>query len=291
MLAAKAKTVYVLARGILAATPLAYVPVRVRKGPAKGARWTLLPFSANWRQGGGEQDVACALKYLKPVKGAVFWDFGAHFGIHTVGLAMQVGPVGQVVAFEPDPTAFARLHRHVTMNDLQNVKLFSAAASSRKGTEALYLPYGHQGWSLSHFKCYPENDMTGIPYVMVPTLVPDDLVAEGAIREPDLIKIDVQGHGAEVIAGSIKTVERRRPIIVFSNHSPAELEGTRRLLQPLGYRAVDLNGETVTWSDVSEAVLLPDMAGIDHNCQPVQSKPPFPPTLTVKPVRYPFAVR
>jgi hypothetical protein len=77
MLAARAKTIYVLARGILAATPLAYFPVRVRKGPAKGARWTLLPFSANWRKGGGEQDVACALKYLKFIKGAVFCEVAA----------------------------------------------------------------------------------------------------------------------------------------------------------------------------------------------------------------------
>jgi FkbM family methyltransferase len=215
-----------------------------------------LPFSANWRKGGSEQDVACALKYLlKPIKGAVFWDFGAHFGIHTVGVAMQVGPTGQVVAFEPDRTAFARLHRHVTMNDLQNVKLFCAAASSRKGSEALYLPYGRQ---FPRFKLYPEEDAAGIPFVVVPTLVPDDLVAGGAIREADLIKIDVQGHGAEIIAGSIKTIQRRRPIIAFSNHSPAELEGTRRLLQPLGYRAVNLNGDAITWSDVSESVLLPD---------------------------------
>jgi hypothetical protein len=133
----------------------------------------------------------------------------------------------------------------------------------------------HMGIKVGHFlifKYYQENDMTGIPFVMVPTLVLDDLVAEGAIREPNLIKIDVQGHGAEVIVGSIKTIERRRPIIVFSNHSPAELDGTRRLLEPLGYRAVDLNGETVAWSDVSEVVLLPDTAGTDHNCQPGQIK-------------------
>jgi hypothetical protein len=99
--------------------------------------------------------------------------------------------------------------------------------------------------------------MAGTPFVMVSTLVPDDLVAEGAIRAPDLIKVDVQGHGAEAIAGSMVSIEKQRPIIAFSNHSDRELEGTRRLLEPLGYRAVDLNGDGVAWSNVSEAVLLP----------------------------------
>src|SRR5450759_75200 len=108
---------------IIAATPMAYFPVRVRTGPAKGAKWTLAPFSYNWRCG-GENDLEAGLSRLSSVKGAVCWDFGAHFGIHTVGMAMQVGPAGQVASFEPDPVAFRRLKYHVQKNQLTNVCLF-----------------------------------------------------------------------------------------------------------------------------------------------------------------------
>src|SRR4051812_26846547 len=127
---------------LAAATPIGLFPVRVRAGLAKGARWTAAPFSANWRLGGAEGDVAAALAYLDQPCGAVFWDFGAHFGIHTVGIAMKTGPSGEVVAFEPDPVAFARLTRHVRMNRLTNVILVPAAASRVRGEDILYLPGG-----------------------------------------------------------------------------------------------------------------------------------------------------
>src|SRR5262249_9791005 len=111
---------------VLGASFIGYFPVRVRGGRARGARWTLLPFSSYWRRGETENDVTQAASYLCELKDITFWDIGAHFGIHTVGMAMSVGPSGQVVAFEPDPAAFSRLSYHVRKNDLSNVRLFDA---------------------------------------------------------------------------------------------------------------------------------------------------------------------
>jgi FkbM family methyltransferase len=241
----------------ISATPLAYIPVRVQRGPAKGARWTLMPFSANWRLGGGERDVEAGLAHLSQVKGAVFWDFGAHFGIHTVGVAMQVGPEGQVAAFEPDPGAFKRLKLHVAMNGLANVRLFKAAASSRSGQSTLFAP-SFLGSSVSHLRYYDSDDMRDTPRLQVASVAVDELVSSGQIRAPDLIKIDIQGHGADALAGCIESVKLKRPIIVFSNHSDRELSGTRRLLQPLGYKPWSFAGSSLTWDEVTEALLLPD---------------------------------
>jgi FkbM family methyltransferase len=241
---------------VIAATPLAYFPVRVRKGPAKGARWTMVPFSNNWRNGGSEQDIESALRYVSQIEGMTFWDFGAHFGIHTVGLALQAGPTGEVVAFEPDPVAFARLKYHVELNSLTNVKMCPCAASASTGTSTLYFS-GGAGSSCSHLKYYAENDMSGILSAVVQTVAPDDLVERGQIREPNLIKVDVQGHGAQALAGSIKSIARSRPVIAFSNHSPAELDGTAELLKPLGYRPVDFSGKELAWANADEAILLP----------------------------------
>lgn len=230
---------------ILSSSPLAYFPVRVRSGPARGARWTLVPFSANWRLG-GEGDLEAGLALLPELRGAVCWDFGAHFGIHTVGMAMQVGSAGQVVAFEPDPGAFARLARHVRMNRLGNVILFPAAVSSASGTSSLITDHG-EGSSFSHFRYEDEPAPAPTATLAVATLAPDDLVAAGRIRLPDLIKVDVQGHGAQAIAGSLASIRERLPILIFSNHSPWELEGTRKLLEPLGYSVKSLAGEPMPW--------------------------------------------
>jgi FkbM family methyltransferase len=88
---------------------------------------------------------------LGHVDGAVCWDFGAHFGIHTIGMAMQVGPQGQVASFEPDPVAFERLCRRVCINGLRHVRLYQAAASHKAGTLRLINSHG-LGSAFSHFR-------------------------------------------------------------------------------------------------------------------------------------------
>ena len=210
---------------LLASSPIAFLPVRVRKGAARGARWTLLPFSANWRHG-GEGDLEPGLARLKEVRGAVCWDFGAHFGIHTVGMAMQVGLSGQVVAFEPDPVAFARLELHVRKNDLSNVVSILAAVSSSSDSVEL-ISVGGLGSTLSHLR-YPDEPVAQAEVTLeVKSVVPDALVASGRIRLPDLIKVDVQGHGASALRGSIESIRARHPVIIFSSHRTDPLGAPR----------------------------------------------------------------
>jgi FkbM family methyltransferase len=240
---------------LLSATRLANFPVRVRKGLAKGARWTMLPFSANWRQGGGEIAVERAVAHLLTVRGIVFWDFGAHFGIHSVGLALQVGPHGQVVAFEPDPVAFEKLIRHVRMNNLTNIKLFNSAVSSSTGEASLFFPLA-PGSSWSHMQCN-EHDEHTTPKITVKTVSADDLVHRGAIRLPNLIKIDVRGHGARAVAGAIKSIAASRPIIAFSNLSDGELSATKQLLEPLEYEPKSLDDDVIEWTSATECLLMP----------------------------------
>ncbi len=241
----------------LAMSPFAYVPTRVREGPAKGAKWTLAPFSYNWRAG-GERDLRVGLAKLPHPDGAVCWDFGAHFGIATVGMAMQVGPRGQVVAFEPDPVAFRRLSYHVRINRLAHVRLYQAAVSATAGTSSLITTHG-MGSSMSHFQYEDEALRPDTKTLAVTTVSPDDLVRRSEIRLPDLIKVDVQGHGAQALQGSIESIRAKRPIIIFSSHSQWELEGTRSLLEPIGYRVESLDGEPVGWAHLADesGILLP----------------------------------
>lgn len=241
----------------LATSPIARIPVRVRRGPARGARWTLLPFSHNWREG-GEGDLEPGLARLAQVSGAVCWDFGAHFGIHTVGMARQVGPAGQVVGFEPDAVAFARLALHVRMNRLANVVLFQAAVSSSPGVQCL-IASGGPGSTVSHFRYPGEPEPEAHRTVAVETIAPDDLVLQGQIRLPDLIKVDVEGHGASALQGSFSSIREKLPTIIFSSHSPTESRGARDLLAPLGYSVSRLSGASMGWDEleVGTGILLP----------------------------------
>lgn len=216
----------------LSKTPVASLPVRVRSGLAKGARWTMLPHSAYWR-GRFELDVDAAVRRLGDLRGQACWDIGAHFGIYTVGLAMAVGPTGQVAGFEPDPVAFAKCGRHVTMNRLAWVRLFQAAVSNTDG-RAEMLKYGDFGTTTNHLR-YPGEQGVGADVFPIATVALDSLVGRGEIRPPRFVKIDVEGHGVEALRGGFNTIRDRLPWIVMAFHSPDEYAGTRELLSPLGY--------------------------------------------------------
>ncbi len=240
-----------LAVGVLGASPLRNWPVTVRAGLAKGARWTAFPFSANWRIG-GETDLADFVKGIGGAQGLSCWDLGAHFGIHTIGLARAAGPLGAVAGFEPDPVAFAKLERHVRMNGLANVKIYQAAASDRDGSLELIVT-GGLGSTVTHARYEGEVPAAGTPSFDARSVRLDTLVERSEIRLPDLIKVDVEGHGAKALAGAMNSIAKSLPAIVFSNHSPQEWAGTAALLAPLGYSAVASYGGEVDWAADSGA--------------------------------------
>lgn len=244
-----------LATRVLSLTPIQYIPVRVRKGLAKDARWTLLPHSANWRQG-GEREIELALGLHGNLTGAACWDLGAHFGIHTIGLAISVGPGGEVCAFEPDPVAFAKLKRHARMNSLSQVKLFNAAASDTEGENEMIVS-GRLGSTFTHLPYEDESPYLPKNTIRIRTIRLDALVVRGKIRAPDFIKVDVQGHGARALRGAKESIIATRPTILFSSHSARECEGVRELAKDLGYRCYDSKGNKITWiKDYTETAIL-----------------------------------
>lgn len=214
-------------------TRLQYLPVRVRTGVAAGARWTLYPWSAYWR---GTQEPAMhqALLGLGDIRGWSCWDLGAHFGIYSVGLARRTGPQGEVAAFEPNPVSFARLERHRRMNGLTWLKTFEAAVSDRAG-QADLLTYGDLRSTTTHLAYEEETGGPATRPIGVRTLVLDDLVASGQLRAPDFVKVDVEGHAHKALAGAIKSLSTKRPILIVAFHSEAEVQGVLGLLAPLGY--------------------------------------------------------
>ena len=232
-------------RGLLARTPMQYLPVRVRKGLARGAKWTLFPYSANWR-GHTEMDIEAAILHHGSLRGRVCWDLGAHFGIYTVGMAFAVGQEGHVYGFEPDPVSFARCRRHVRMNKLDWVTIFNLAVSDSDGAREL-LVGPNLGAATSHFAYEDEHQNPDERKVQVNLTTLDSLVESGEILPPDFIKVDVEGHGAKALKGAQRTIAAHLPTMVMSFHSLWERDGTRELLDPLGYRAYGSAGMEMDW--------------------------------------------
>jgi len=219
-----------------AASTVGLIPVRIRGGVAKGARWTLFPWTSYWR-GTHEPAVQGAIEHLGggDIRGWSCWDLGAHFGFYSIALAVRVGPGGQVAAFEPNPSSFARLERHRRMNRLAWLRAYQAAASDYSGRADL-LTYGEPDATSAHLRYGGETQVAGSAPVGVRTLRLDELVESGELRAPQFAKVDVEGHGHRAIEGMRGSLAASRPILIVAFHCEEEVEGVLGVLGPLGYR-------------------------------------------------------
>jgi FkbM family methyltransferase len=133
---------------------------------------------------------------------------GAYIGVFALGLAKAVGPSGAVLALEPQPDVFREL---VMATAGSRVRALNVAASDHKGVgvlgvslDACFDPHARQGASLS-------GSGDGKSWqVQLERL--DDLV--DASRPVSVMKIDVEGHEREVLAGAEGILTEHHPALV-----------------------------------------------------------------------------
>jgi FkbM family methyltransferase len=130
-------------------------------------------------------------------------DVGAHAGTYTVRLAPLVP---KVFAFEPD-TEMADLLRRATAS---YVEVSSEAVSDTAGVKTFRVPVeaGHQSVTLGSLA--PLDSASTIERDVRTTTL-DALVGE----DVGFVKIDVEGHEAEVLAGGRELLRRRRPVYLL----------------------------------------------------------------------------
>lgn len=128
--------------------------------------------------------------------GAVLWDIGANFGLHSISAAVQT-PGLEVHSFEPNPVVFARLEAHALRNRT-SIHYWPVALGDRDGTATLHVnSAGNPGmttltpWAEAHYDRKVE-----VRLVRAATLID-----RGEIPPPNLIKLDVEGGEAAVLAG------------------------------------------------------------------------------------------
>jgi len=159
-------------------------------------------------------------------------DVGANVGFFTKTFARWVTDGGRVIAIEPEETNFQRLTRMVAARRLENVVLpVRGVAAQRSGKLRLQINPFHPG-----------DHKIGEAGVEVDAYALDELLAELKVGHVSLIKIDVQGAEAMVLAGAAQTLEQCRPALFVEMDD----EGLRALhssatevlemLQRRGYR-------------------------------------------------------
>ncbi len=158
-----------------------------------------------------------------PVDGITI-DIGANLGEWAVPLAKAVGSRGRVLCCEPNPTVAAALAATLQINNLGQAEVLRVAVSDADGDGHLAIDPADSGQS--HIAA------TGIA---VRRCTLDSIVAEAALGRIDLVKIDVEGHEAAVLAGATRTLDQFRPALIFE--SGHEADGDRGRIAGLLDRA------------------------------------------------------
>jgi FkbM family methyltransferase len=171
-------------------------------------------------------------RFVEP--GDVAIDAGANVGYMTLLMSVAAGPEGRVLAFEPHPELFkilertmahAREGRHVAAAELHNLAL-----GDHNGAADLCLPRGFDGNDGMARIAVPGG--ADPESVTVPMATLDDIVGNRSVA---VLKLDVEGHEAQVLRGGRRLLESRRiRHIVFEEHD-LDASDALAILRGAGY--------------------------------------------------------
>jgi FkbM family methyltransferase len=231
---------------------------KIQKGSLVGVELYVDP-KGEWQQQmlSGEYDDYFS-RYLDALdtKGKVIYDIGAHIGYSALFFAEKVGPTGHVITFEPNPFNVERIKLIFGKNKelASRIEIAEVAVSDKNGEDTFvfssYLDNGTSSGSFieSAHTIYPQegyhNDL-GFKSMKVKTValdMPTDIFR--AKKDPDIIKLDIEGAEFLALRGMIKTIERSKPIVLVEVHSIYNMYILGEIFKELGYVLELLKEET-----------------------------------------------
>ncbi len=142
---------------------------------------------------------------------SVFVDVGANAGAYSTVVEQVVGS-RRLVLVEPLPGL-----AEVLRDRFPSSHVVAAALSDRRGSARIRIPSidGTAYATRATLNDHDEPGQSGFEELDVELRTLDDLVAELRLRRLDVLKIDVEGHELELLAGGRATIELLRPIVLI----------------------------------------------------------------------------
>ena len=158
--------------------------------------------------------------------GMTVLDIGANIGALTLPLAQQVGIIGSVYAFEPQPELANLLAKNVAQ-----ARIGSPVSIIRKavGKEAATLSVPPLDYAREFNFGGVELGKEGRP---VDVITVDSL----DLPECHLIKADVEGMELDVLLGAQQTIARHRPMLYIEADQQPKVPALKRQLSKMRYR-------------------------------------------------------
>ena len=173
--------------------------------------------------------------------GDIFMDIGANIGIYTLAAAHRVGKTGRVYAFEPHKMNGVSLLRNLEASGLADrVDFFACALSDASRV----LPFNYvslasasSGSQLGHTRVAgADRDFRPVAREMLAAVSVDALMADGTIKPPNLVKIDVDGNEIKILHGMKKLLTGKdRPRALQVELNAGEQEEIVSFLADCGY--------------------------------------------------------
>ena len=164
----------------------------------------LKPDIVNTEMYGIQYLIKKALNYVGEKK--LIFDIGANCGqfslLATANLRQVYPDISFTIhSFEPNPYVFERLSRNIRENILiaQNIKCFNKGIGKERGTLQIQMPFRNSGAGslLRNYQNEPHETH------LVDIISLDEYIKEEKLANYDVcfLKIDVEGHGYEVLEG------------------------------------------------------------------------------------------
>lgn len=139
-------------------------------------------------------------------------DIGANIGFYAALLSEMTGPGGTVYCFEPDGLNFSHLQKNAAK--LSNVKLFNKAVAAEKG---ILKVYKSKLLNVDH-RTYPVNNYDSIEEIEAVSI--DDMIAQGLIKQVNIIKIDIQGFELSAFTGMRQLLSAQSDLKIVAEYWP-----------------------------------------------------------------------
>jgi FkbM family methyltransferase len=171
--------------------------------------------------------------------GNVIYDIGANLGQYAVRFSRLVGKTGQVYCIEANPVCIYFLQANLQLNKATNCEILPVALSDQDGSIEFTITYGNSALGISQGSSF-YNVKIGHE-VGIQSFSLDHLIATLDLKQPSLLKIDIEGAEDTAIAGMERTLSNHHPQIILEIHGKGSASRTFPLLDKFHYRFVELS--------------------------------------------------
>lgn len=180
-------------------------------------------------------------------QGKVFYDIGANIGAYSLIAAKFSHNLCPIYAFEPGFPAYGALCDNTVLNNAVSIVPMPFALSDKTGMRQF--DYSSMApTTASHG--FHVNGGVVLFSRPVPTYRLDALIGDLGLPQPDLVKIDVDGHEVEVAKGAEIALARARSVLIevdsAVNFTAKPIED---IMSRCGFRNVDAHRHSATFSN------------------------------------------